>query len=198
MFSEGMIEFGRLGFYNRIVTCATGLLVFMSSVRMLCLISFNQRVEMLCRVLYISATSLVHYGFAFAIVMVSFAGFAYTTFGRSMSSYNGFLTSLESLLSAFVGARMFRTTESEDSPLGRAFFLIFVLVMLFLMTNVLISILTDAMQTVKEEMGDRIANHEFIAFVGDRVKDMIGLDNFVPWSKGEQSSNLVSSELWSE
>ena len=186
-----MVEFSRLGFYNRIVTCATGLLVYLSSVRMLCLITFNHRVEMLCRVLYISATSLIHYSMAFAVIMVSFASFAYQVFGRTIGSYSSFLTCLESLLAAFVGAKMYRNTETEDSSLGRAFFLIFVLVMLFLMTNMLISILTDAMETVKREMSDRIGNHEFVAFVGERVKDLLGFDNVVPWNRGKILSIIL-------
>ena len=43
---------------------------------------------------------------------------------------------------------MFSNLEMEASHLGRLFFLIFVCVMLFVMTNMLISILNDAMEEV--------------------------------------------------
>ena len=48
----------------------------------------------------------------------------------------------------FVGARMFSSFEIETSHLGRVFFLLFIGVMLFVMTNVLIAILNDAMDQV--------------------------------------------------
>ena len=79
---------------------------------------------------------------------------------------------------------MFNNMQMEDSKFGRAFFLCFVLVMLFLMTNMLISILTEAMATVKREMRSRISKHEFMAFLGEKISDLVGIESIASWAKG--------------
>lgn len=118
--------------------------------------------------------------------MIAFASCAYGLFGTHLSSYATFAMSVESLLAAFVGARMFSNMETETTPLGRVFFVIFVCVMLFVMTNMLISIINEAMDTVNREMGDEIKNDAFLRHVGGKIRDLIGLDSISLWSKGRR------------
>ena len=131
---------------------------------------------MLMKVFQISWKSLMDYGLAFALLMAAFSSYVYMVFGPSLKSYSSFAAAVENLLAALIGGRMFTNTELSDTATGRLFFVSFISTMIFLMTNVLISILNDAMDQVQAEMNSEQNRSEFLNYMGSRIVDLLGID----------------------
>lgn len=141
---------------------------------------------MLLQILSLAASSLWHFTLFFILVMLAFSSFAYVAFGPALGSFSTFISTVESLLAGFMGARMYRDLELANTLIGRIFYFIFVTVMLFCVTNLLIGTLTDAIHTVQQDSKKDKYRHRFFNFVAQRLKDILGIDE-IPWigSKGE-------------
>ena len=79
------------------------LITFFTMIKFLKLLRFNKRIEMLSKSLRYARNDLSSFGFVFLIFMLAYAQMGFAIFGRSLSTYKTFATSLTTCFRMLLG-----------------------------------------------------------------------------------------------
>ena len=170
--------FPALALYDKIFTGLMGLLVFISSLRLLYLLSFSKRVHMLQRVMIKTCSPLVQHGISFAIMMVAYSTVAFCLFGNQLYWFATFISSAETLMAAFVGYKIYDELDVVLPVIGRVFFVFFTISMMWYIGNILIAMLNEGLDEVKKEVEEEKRREDFMKFLNERLRDLIGFDGW--------------------
>ncbi|XP_014680258.1 PREDICTED: polycystic kidney disease 2-like 2 protein [Priapulus caudatus] len=111
----------------------------------------------------------------FIITFGAFAFFGYLCFGRVLEDYHSFITTLESLFNFLLGSFSYSDLKEANPLLGPFFFMAFEWIVVIGVLCVVMSIINEALNTVKE--GDEMQSneHEIVDYIWGRFKSML------PW-----------------
>ncbi|CAI7758502.1 unnamed protein product [Closterium sp. NIES-54] len=139
--------------WRSICVALQGINVFLMTLRLLKLMDFQPRISILTRTMAAALPSLGHFLLLWAIVFVGLSVYAYAVFGRTLEQFNTLAMSLVSCFLILINDNStgYYFIQLEGWPLAAAmvFWIAFVGVMVFVLLNVLIAIVVDAMMEVQ-------------------------------------------------
>lgn len=139
------------------------------------LLRFNKRISMLSRTLKRCYYQLGLFGIQFGIVLVAFTLSGTLAFGRDLYGYKDNWSTFASVMRLILGKFSFREFLTADRILGPMWFNLFHVVVNFIVMNMYISILNDALSQEYAELDDRENEYELIDFMlnGFRGKQLL-------------------------
>ena len=123
------------------------------------------------------AEDMIGFSLVFFIIFAAYSMAAYIFFGKYLTDYKTFVTTLESLMAMLLGSFDYIALKSAQAVIAPMFFLSFVVVNMFIVLNMFLSIINDTLNVVKtssDKQGDDY-------LVTDYILDLIGFGG----SKGQ-------------
>jgi hypothetical protein len=103
---------------------------------------------------------------------MAFTQFAFLIFGTTVKSYKDFQTSLASAFRFSLGQFNLKELHEADYILGSLYFILFILIVFFGLMSILITILTEAFEKVKDDLNLQTNDHEIVDYVFEMVKNV--------------------------
>lgn len=110
----------------------------------------------------------------FFVLFLAFCQFAYAVFGVDNEEYATFPTTLGSMMSMTLGSFDFHALTDSSRILGPMFFFGYVVSVFFVLMNVFIGVLNDALNTVANDVSVQSNEHELLDFMLHSVKKAVG------------------------
>ena len=168
--------------WSEIYIYVFSLLVFFTIIKFIKLLRFNKKMLLLAETLKHCGKNLALFSIVFGIVFFSFVQFFHIILLQDMLQFVTFwrswMTSFAMMLGRFDFQRM--TRSNSLSPI---FFILFMVVNMFILLNMLLSIVIESFTAVKNEAAEKKNDHEIIEFL---------LNRFKSWTGKNQQENFYS------
>lgn len=168
------VSFQYVAFMDEWVSATTAMAVFFSVLKFLRLLKFNRRVSTLMQTIKVAAKPLMSFMLMFFILFLAFSQFAFLVFGIDNSDYASFPSTLGSMMAMTLGSFDFDALTSSSRILGPIFFFSYVVSVLFVLMNVFVGILNDALSDVTNDSSMQSNDHEILDFMLHTFKRTVG------------------------
>ena len=155
-------------------TFTLGMAVFLSFLKTLRLLRFNRRMSFMSKTLKICFKPLSSFFIVYMIVFLAYASFGFLVFGRTATDYHTFQSSMANVLGMSLGAFNFHALVEAHSVLGPIFFFTFTFVVNFILINVFVAIISEALNRVTSDAANQSNDHEILDFMIHQFKSYIG------------------------
>lgn len=190
-------------YWNEMMVCYLGVLMFAATLKMLKLLRFNMRIVVLMKTIVCFGPPLVSFFMVFVIVFLAFASACYMIFVNYLSSYSSFARTCTSLLTMTLNKFNINDLLTVNPLMATLTFFGFVVSVNFIMINFMMTIIMDSFSRVKEEVMLQRNKYEMVQYIMSSVKAIIGLGKppsaphchtetvgFVANTEGELSSRI--------
>ena len=171
---DKFVSFQYVAFLDEWVSATTAMAVFFSVLKFLRLLKFNRRVSTLMITIKLASKPLSSFMLLFFILFLAFSQFAFVVFGIDNEDYASFPKTLGSMMSMTLGSFDFGSLTSSSRILGPVFFFLYVVPVLFVLMNVFIGILNDALSEVSNDSSIQSNEHEILDFMLHTFKRTVG------------------------
>lgn len=168
------VSFQYVAFIDEWVSATTAMAVFFSFLKFLRLLKFNRRVSTLIQTIRIAINPLMSFMMMFFTLFLAFCQFAFLVFGVDNDDYASFPSTLGSMMSMTLGSFDFHALTDSSRLLGPIFFFTYVVSVFFVLMNVFIGILNDALSTVTSDSSIQSNEHEILDFMFHTFKKTVG------------------------
>lgn len=149
-----------------------GFVAFLTQCQLLHLLRYNQTISVLGQTLYRSASALLDFGVMSSVIFYAFAIGAYLLFFQ-LQPYSTMYDCSLSLVAAFLGKFNFGQLIGYYGNAAGYYLLIYLIVMILLITNILISLINDYLATVSNDPSSLPRDHEVINHFFSTVKSIV-------------------------
>ncbi|XP_048585280.1 uncharacterized protein LOC5502169 isoform X2 [Nematostella vectensis] len=169
-------------------TYIVAIVIFLSTLRLLYLMSFNRHIIVLYHSVSKSLKSLGFLAVESVILYGAFAIFAYVVFGPRLDGFGTFMQTCQALFAMMLGKGYYTELSRVDPILGPLFFSFFTVSMMFFMLNMFVAVLMEPYEEAKQEFTGDGAEFEMATFMLDRFKVFIGVGKPPgdPWRDSNQ------------
>lgn len=168
------VSFQYVAFVDEWVSATTGLAVFFSFLKFLRLLKFNRRVSTLILTIKIAMKPLMSFMLMFLILFLAYCQFAFLVFGVNNDDYASFPSAMGSMMATTLGSFDFHALTDSSRLLGPVFFFTYVVTVFFVLMNVFIGILNDALGEVAGDASIQSNEHEILDFMFHTFKKTVG------------------------
>ncbi|XP_072044193.1 polycystin-1-like isoform X2 [Amphiura filiformis] len=172
---RGYVKLQYVAYWNELLGCMIGWVVFMSTLKFIKLLRFNKRIGVLSGTIRHAANDLIWFGMFFAIVFLAYSVAFYLILGTQVFNYSDFTYTMESLITAILGKFAFYELVEADRILGPLLFFAFMCTITFILINMFLTIITEAFQIVKHDVSQQSNDYEMVDFMMTRFKAFIGI-----------------------
>lgn len=169
------MKFQEVSHWSELYSYAVGLLVFFTIIKLIKLLRFNKKMSLLAETLRHCGRKLAVFSIIFMIVFFSFVQFFHIILMQDMIEFNTFLRAWETSFAMMLGRFDFREM-TQSNPLSPIFFILFMVVNMFILLNMLLSIIIESFSTVKNDASKQSNEHEIVDFILNRFKEWSGTD----------------------
>lgn len=148
---------------------------------------------MLASTLKNAGKDMTTFSVVFFVLACAYSQFAYLIFGSKLDGYKNFITTLESLLSVLLGAFDYYDYANSEPVIGPLFFFSFIFVMVFLLTNMFVSIINDTFAMVKEDATLQSNEYEIVDFMLGRIETLTGIK--LTGNREDSKKKYISGEI---
>lgn len=157
------VNFYHIAIWYQALVLAIGLLVFMAFIRLLRVLGYNKRIDIILNIFAKAAYDLFWFGLFFLFCFTAYAIFGYLLFGWKLQSYMNVLESMETLFISMLGKSRFVEMEETAPILSIFYFMIFILFVVYLILTMFLGILSkaidDAAAETKTSKGDEMFDY---------------------------------------
>lgn len=169
-------------------------IVFIASLKLLQILSFNPHIAVLGRTISKAGKGLLPLGLEAFIVIFAFNIFAYVVFGNKVEGMSDFITTFQTTLGMTLGNAYFMDLSHADRLLGPLFFTMFVLTLQFFLLNMFMTIIMDTYSDVNAEITGDSPDFEMAGFLLSYLNSLFGRGSEFQagdeiWRKTKQKSN---------
>ena len=171
--------------------------VFITTMKMLRMIRFNQHIRILMSSFRESGGLLLSYSIVFIIVFSAYAQLGMLILGSHMRQYSSFSSALVTEFLMCLGSTMsLQDLTRVNRVLGPLFGFSFVLLNAFIFVNFFVAILNDTHAFVKQNIDKHSEEYEMGDFILDRLQEFLGFrKNPLCDSLGETEDVKQESEM---
>ena len=152
-----------------------GVTVFVTCLKFIKMFRFNRRIFLLSCTLRHASGELSQYFIVFIINFLAFTQIYHFLLGSDYDSFSTFLGSMLKLLSVLLGKFDIEEMMNAYKFLGVVIFLLYMIITNFLFLNVLIIIIIDSFNVVKQQNDEMQNEFELLEFVTRHIKDALGI-----------------------
>ena len=171
---KSFVSFHYAATLDQWATFTQALAVFLSFLKVLRLLRFNRRMSFMTRTLKICFKPIASFTVVYLLVFVAYTSLGYLVFGRVNADYHTFHSSMSNVLGMTLGAFNYHALERADQILGPMFFFSFTFFVNFILVNLLVAIITEALARVTLDVSHQSNDHEIVDFMINQVKSYIG------------------------
>ncbi|CAH1271112.1 PKD1L3 [Branchiostoma lanceolatum] len=135
----------QIAFISALSTWTMAAVVFVNTLKFLKLLRFNKIISSLSRCLRALYKPLMNFMAVFLVAFLAFTFFGWTAFGRGHQNYR---SAMESVIQTFIisiGKVSLFIPITRSNEFAKLYFLAFIIVMIYLMMNLLISVINEAL-----------------------------------------------------
>ncbi|KAK2571916.1 Polycystin-2 [Acropora cervicornis] len=171
--------------------------VFITTVKMLRMIRFNQHIRILMSSFRESGGLLLSYSIIFIIIFLAYAQLGMLILGSHMREYSSFSNALVTEFLMCLGSKMsLQDLTRVNRVLGPLFGFSFLLLNAFIFVNFFVAILNDTHAFVKQNIDKHSEEYEMGDFILDRLQEFLGFrKNPLCDSLGETEDDKQESEM---
>ncbi|XP_046352080.2 uncharacterized protein LOC124132273 isoform X1 [Haliotis rufescens] len=184
------INFYHIAVWDNLFVYALGFLVGIATLRLLRVMGYSRVTQIVYLVLKESSKTLPGFFFYILLILSAYGFLGQIVFGSNALAYKDFITTMETLFSAVLGHAGFRNTNVpvSDSWISLIYFVSFILIVVFALSNIFMTILLDTMSLVGDDPKNlNYKEIELFAYMWDSAKTLItgkkeptGLDTTKP------------------
>lgn len=171
---ESFVSFHYAAGLDQWSTFTLGMAVFLSFLKTLRLLRFNRRMSFMSKTLKICFKPLSSFFLVYIVVFLAYASFGFLVFGKIATDYHTFQSSMANVLGMTLGAFNFHALVEAHRVLGPMFFLTFTFVVNFILINVFVAIISEALNQVTSDAANQSNDHEILDFMVHQFKSYIG------------------------
>lgn len=169
------ISFQYISAWQLMFEGVVGVTVFATCLKFMKLFRFNRRIFLLSCTLRRASGELLQYSLVFLIVFMAFAQLYHFLFSTNHDSFNTLLGSMQKLLGVLLGKFNIDELMSAHKLLGVMIFLLYMVITNFLLLNILIVIIIDSFNVVKQQNDQMKNDFELLEYIIVRFKDAFGI-----------------------
>ena len=178
---ESFVSFHYAAALDQWSTFTLGMAVFLSFLKTLRLLRFNRRMSFMGKTLKICFKPLSSFFLVYMLVFLAYSSFGFLVFGKTATDYHTFQSSMANVLGMSLGAFNFHALVEAHNVLGPIFFFTFTFVVNFILINVFVAIISEALKAVTSDVANQSNEHEmldfmihqFMSYIGHRVSPAI-------------------------
>jgi len=149
--------------------------VFITTVKMLRMIRFNQHIRILMSSFRESGGLLLSYSIIFIIIFLAYAQLGMLILGSHMREYSTFSNALVTEFLMCLGSKMsLQDLTRVNRVLGPLFGFSFAMLNAFIFVNFFVAILNDTHASVKQNMDQHSEEYEMADFILERLQEFLG------------------------
>ncbi|CAH1271105.1 PKD1L3 [Branchiostoma lanceolatum] len=135
----------QIAFISALFTWTMAAVVFVNTVKFLKLLRFNKIISSLSRCLRALYKPLMNFMAVFLVAFLAFTFFGWTAFGRGHKNYQSVMESVIQTFIISIGKVSLFIPITRTNEFAKFYFLSFIIVMIYLMMNLLISVINEAL-----------------------------------------------------
>lgn len=171
---ESFVSFHYAAALDEWSTFTLGMAVFLSFLKTLRLLRFNRRMSFMSKTLKLCFKPLASFFLVYFVVFMAYASFGFLVFGKMATDYHTFQSSMANVLGMTLGAFNFHALVEAHDVLGPTFFFTFTFVVNFILINVFVAIISEALTRVTSDAANQSNDHEILDFMVHQFKSFIG------------------------
>lgn len=169
------VSFQYLSAWQLMFEGVIGVTAFVTFLKFIKIFRFNRRIFLLSCTLRQAGGELRQYLIVFTINFMAFAQIYHFLLGSEYGSFSTLFGSMQKLLSALLGKFDIEEMLSAYKVLGAVIFPLYMIITNFLFLNVLIVIIIDSFQVVKQQNDEMQNEFELLDYIMARFRDVLGL-----------------------
>ncbi|CAF0958355.1 unnamed protein product [Adineta ricciae] len=171
------VNFNAIASFDEVYSYIVALITFFTMLKFLKLLRFNKRIDMLSKSLRYARTDLSSFGFVFLIFIVAYALMGFAIFGRTLSNFKSFATSLTTCFRMLLGEINAPDMFAVSRAYGIFYFLSFVMLVFIALLSIFLTILNDSFAHVKRELAASQHRNEIMDFMWSTFRKVAGINN---------------------
>lgn len=171
----GYVKLQEAVLYNCLLSYVLAFLMFLATLQFLKLLRFNKRMGILALTLKKVAEELRSFGICLMVVFVAFVFLFWLLLGRFMWEFSTFVLSFESCISMLLKKFKYPEMAAAAPLFVPIVFFIFSISAAMVMINILLTIIIQSFEDVKQDMAKDNRDSEILRFAINRVKLMVGI-----------------------
>lgn len=148
------VEFGLIAYWDEIFNIFLSCLIFLTTFRIMKILGYSDRINQLGRVLQHATWDLLGCFLVFFVVYTAFLISGHLLFGRYLDTYKNLMVSSTTLANAIIGKNSIADLFSVEPVIGRIYYFLFVLFLLWVLLNILVSTLNEGISAVRAQKID--------------------------------------------
>ncbi|RUS72700.1 hypothetical protein EGW08_019536 [Elysia chlorotica] len=162
MTSGQFYNFQTLSMWDQLFGILLGFCCFLSTLKVLHLFRFNRRMSLLGKTLKLSAGDLIGFFVLYILLMMAFVCFSFLVFHNYLYSYSTIMGTIESLLLLALGDLQYKKITSANRVIAPVLITAYTALIMFILLNVLVSILMDAFAAAREAIKNQPNDFELL------------------------------------
>ena len=176
-----------------------GLLMFLTTVKLLKLLRFNPHIVILSGSMKLSAWNLISFAIVFVVICLAFAQLGILVFGSQLEVYSNVYHALISELHLVLGGDMHHEELiAANRIIGPLYIFVFILFVGFVFINMFFAILNEARFKQKRNLSNIADDLQFVMFAKQKLKTLFGFPSVDVCDKKEkdkEADNNVVEEV---
>ena len=173
------VSFSRLLTWNEIDTLMIAFVVFLTTIKFLYLLRYNNHIKLLNRTFSNMRNEILLFMVQFMFWFLPFVLLAHMSFGAHLQDFISLPSAFQAMLNAFLGASCFHDLEQVDGVIGPILFFTYSLLMELILLNMFVSIINSAFGDRSSILKDSETDPELVEFIMMRLKTILGVNMLV-------------------
>ncbi|XP_071131885.1 uncharacterized protein [Mytilus edulis] len=145
------VNFSHIASWDELFNVFLAFIIFLTTVRIMRVLSYNERINQFGKILAHVSHDLCGCFVMFLIMYVAFFTFGHLIFGRHLETYKNLFVSSTTLVNAIIGKNSINDLFSVEPVLGRAYYFLFVLFLLWILMTMMNATLNVGITTVRNK-----------------------------------------------
>ena len=170
------LNFSECGLYSEALVFLYAFSAFIAILKFINFLSFTRCVQLLSTTIYRSVVELQSFGVMLFTIFMAYASLAFTIYGPYLEDYRSVSSTLASLNSLVMGVFDFTdfTSQTDYKVVGYFFFVSFSSSMMFIFTNIVITIINVVHKAVSDDEEIKENEGSFFNIILERVLILTG------------------------
>ncbi|XP_071515467.1 polycystin family receptor for egg jelly-like [Panulirus ornatus] len=172
---NGYVRFDSAFLMDKIYFNLIAIIVFFSTLKLIKLLQFNKRMDVLALTIRLCWNELSVFFIAFGIVFFAFCCLFYFVFIAALEEFARFITAIETSFKMMLGKFDFEAMN-QANPLSPVLFFVFSVMNSMILINIMLTIILKAFHEVKIDLECRKNKYDLIDFVWSSVRQALNLE----------------------
>lgn len=174
---DAFINFQHVVTWDTLFNILQSLIVFVSTVRILKILGYNDRMNQLSLVIAGAGKDLLGFGVIFGAVYIAYISLGYLLFGSTLKEYRSIYATFGSLSNTIIGRNSLDTMIKSAPAFAQFYFFTYVVVVIMTLMTISAAILNQSIWEVKAKLNAKPEMFGIVDYVTKTIKGLLGIVN---------------------